>query len=360
MSATTPASGDADRDRLRSLADELANLITESLPDETEALDTLTTPELLARINRADREVAAAVGEELGAVADAVELIAAALTEGGRLFYLGAGTSGRLGVLDASECPPTFGSDPGLVTGVIAGGAPALVRSSEGLEDDGEQGWRDLREAGAGVGDVVVGITMSTRTPYVIEALRRAREAGLGTIYLTCNPERSAGVEADVTINPVVGPEVIAGSTRLKAGTATKMVLNMLTTATFVRLGRAYGHLMVDVRPVSDKLRARARSIVRLACGVDFDTAHETLLAANEDVPLAILALRRDCAIADAREILERDGHGRSLRDLLGGRPPAYLAEAAAGAGGGTEAAGAEPAGGADRTGAEQADEEEA
>ncbi len=327
MSARTPDSRDRELARLRALTEQLDALITESLPAGSEALDTLSTPELLHRLNEADSAVAAAVGAVLDEVAAAVELIAAALSEGGRLFYIGAGTSGRLGVLDASECPPTFGSEPDLVTGVIAGGAAALVRSSEGLEDDAGQGWRDLEAAGARRGDVVVGITMSTRTPYVIGALERARTEGLGTVYLTCNPHPARGVEADVTISAVVGPELIAGSTRLKAGTATKMILNMLTTAAFIRLGRAYGHLMVEVRPVSDKLRARARSIVRLACGVDFDTAHAALTAAGEDVRLAILTLRGGLELDEARRILDQGGRERPLRELLDGRPPAYLEE---------------------------------
>ncbi len=325
MSTETPPSTDAERERLRALTEQLGTLITEALPTGVEALDTLTVPELLIRLNEADAGVAGAVRGVLGEVAAAVERIAAALGSGGRLFYLGAGTSGRLGVLDASECPPTFGTEPELVTGVIAGGPPALVRSSEGLEDDDTRGWDDLRSAGARAGDVVVGITMSTRTPYVVGALQRARAAGLGTVYVTCNPRGAPGVAADVTINPIVGPELIAGSTRLKAGTATKMILNMLTTASFVRLGRAYGHLMVEVRPVSEKLRARARSIVMLACGVDFETAHRTLEAAGEDVRTAILILHGGLGLEEARRILAEGGRGRPLRDLLDGRPPAYL-----------------------------------
>jgi len=320
-----------DRERLRTIAGRLDRLITEADHPGATRLDTLETLPLLQFINEQDAGVAVAVERVLPAVVIAVDLITACLRDGGRLFYLGAGTSGRLGVLDASECPPTFGTDPDLVVGVIAGGSPALLRSSEGLEDDGEQGWTDLEAAGAGPGDIVVGITASTRTPYVVEGLHRAAEAGLRTVYLTCNPREEAGAEADVssapgvvadvTIAPVVGPEVVAGSTRMKAGTATKMVLNMLTTATFIRMGRSWGNLMVGLRPVSDKLRARARRIVMLACGVEFDEAHETLVAVGEDTRAAILVLAGGRGPAEALE--EADGPLR-LRELLDGRGPAH------------------------------------
>lgn len=314
-----------DRERLRALAERLDLLVTEALNPASVALDTLDTPSLLEVINAEDASVAPAVAQVLPAVAGAVDRIVAALRAGGRLFYLGAGTSGRLGVLDASECPPTFGTDPAQVTGVIAGGNAALLRSSEGLEDDGSQGWADLAAAGAKGGDVVVGITASTRTPYVVEGLALARRAGLTTIYLTCNPEGAPGVEADITINPVVGPEVLAGSTRMKAGTATKMVLNMLTTGAFVRLGKTYGNLMVDLKPVSDKLRARARRIVMLACGVDFDRADGALREVEEDTKAAILRLRGPMDPEAAREAAA--SADRTLRELLGGRPPAHLEE---------------------------------
>jgi N-acetylmuramic acid 6-phosphate etherase len=315
---------DQDRQHLRKLAEQLDWLVTEALLPEALPLDTMETSELLRAMNSEDAAVADAVRVVLPAVEEAVELITAAMRQDGRLFYIGAGTSGRLGVLDASECPPTFGTDPDMIKGVIAGGPPALIRSSEGLEDDGEQGWRDLRDAGAAEGDVVVGITASTRTPYVVEALRSAKEAGLATIYFTCNPEGVPDVEADVTINPVVGPELVAGSTRLKAGTATKMVLNMLTTAAFVRLGKTYGGLMVDLRPVSDKLRARARRIVMLACDVDFDGADTALREAEDDVMAAILMLRGGRTVDLALKELEGEGRMKGLRELLDGQPPAY------------------------------------
>jgi N-acetylmuramic acid 6-phosphate etherase len=314
-----------DRERLRELADRLDRLVTEALNPASAELDTLDTTSLLRLINTEDATVAEAVRGVLPAIAEAVDLIVDTFRSGGRLFYLGAGTSGRLGVLDASECPPTFGSEPGLVRGVIAGGQAALVQSSEGLEDDGGRGWNDLKDAGAGEGDVVVGITASTRTPYVVEGLIMARAAGLRTIYFTCNPDGAPGVAADITINPVVGPEILAGSTRMKAGTATKMVLNMLTTATFVRLGKTFGNLMIDLRPVSDKLRARARSIVMLACGVDFDEADSALREAEEDVKAAILMLLGPMPAAEAKQkAAESD---RPVREILGGRPPAHLEE---------------------------------
>ena len=315
---------DEDRQHLRRLAEQLDWLVTEALHPAAGQLDIMDTVSLLRAMNAEDAAVSGAVEKVLPAVEEAVERIVAALGRGGRLFYLGAGTSGRLGVLDASECPPTFGTDPDLVKGVIAGGRQALVRSSEGLEDEGHHGWLDLKEAGAGAGDVVVGITASTRTPYVVEALASARAAGLTTIYLTCNPHGAPGVEADVTINPVVGPELIAGSTRLKAGTATKMVLNMLTTATFVSMGKVYGNLMVDVRLVSDKLRARARRIVMLACGVDFDEADAALREADEEVKVAILVLQGPMTLEEARRAIEGRDRKVGIRQLLAGRPPAY------------------------------------
>jgi N-acetylmuramic acid 6-phosphate etherase len=321
-------SGRGDRERLRRLADRLEGLVTEALHPAAARLDTLTTLELLELINREEREVAPAVACVLPAVAEATERIVAALRAGGRLFYLGAGTSGRLGVLDASECPPTFGVDPSLVTGVIAGGEEALRRSSEGIEDEGPAGWADLERAGARGGDVVVGITASTRTPYVVSGLVEAGRRGLTTVYLTCNPQGEPGLEVDVTIAPVLGPEVIAGSTRLKAGTATKMILNLLTTASFVRLGKTWGNLMVDVRPVSDKLRARARRIVMLACGVGFDEADRVLRKVGEESRAAILVLAGGFPPAQALELARS---GRPLRDLLGGASPALPGEFPAG-----------------------------
>jgi N-acetylmuramic acid 6-phosphate etherase len=274
-------------------------------------------------MNDDDRQVAESIQQQLPRIEDAVIRIAEALSAGGRLFYLGAGTSGRLGVLDASECPPTFGTDPELVTGIIAGGDPALRRSSEGIEDAPEQGWLDLEAAGAGPGDVLVGITASTRTPYVVGALRRAREEGLVTVFLTCNPASVDDIDSDVTIQPVLGPEIVAGSTRLKAGTATKMILNMLSTAVFVRLGRSYGNLMVDIRPVSDKLRARARRIVMLAAGTSFDAADGALRSAGEEVRTAIVMLRAGLEAPEARTLLESTGG--DLRKALGGDGPASI-----------------------------------
>lgn len=315
-----------DRENLRTLSEQLDWLVTESLPDGAPHPDTLPTIDFLRVMNREDAGVAAAVEAVLPAVAEAVELIVSSFEHGGRLFYTGAGTSGRLGVLDASECPPTFGSDPSRVTGIIAGGRDALVRSSEGREDEREQGWRDLEEAGAERGDVVVGITASTRTPYVLGALESARAGGLATIYLTCNPHGAPGVEVDVAINPVTGPEILAGSTRLKSGTATKMILNMLTTAAFVKMGKVYGNLMVDVRPTSDKLRARARRIVMLACGVGFDEADGALRSAAEEVRIAILMLRGGLGVDEAQSLVDREGPGKGIRELLDGLPPVCAA----------------------------------
>lgn len=311
-----------DRERLRKLADQLDGLVTEALHPAAGDLDILPPAQILRLMNEGDRQVAESIRKQLPQIEDAVSRIVEVLSAGGRLFYLGAGTSGRLGVLDASECPPTFGTEPELVTAIIAGGDPALRRSSEGIEDAPGRGWLDLEAAGAGPGDVLVGITASRRTPYVVAALRRAREAGLLTVFLTCNPDPVDEIGADVTIQPVLGPEIVAGSTRLKAGTATKMILNMLSTAAFVCLGRSYGNLMVDIRPVSDKLRARARRIVMLAAGAGFDAADAALRSAGEEVRTAIVMLRAGLGAPEARTLLE--SAGGDLRSVLEGAGPAF------------------------------------
>lgn len=254
---------------------ELAHLTTENRNDRSTHLDTLDVRELLQLMNEEDRNVAGAVSRALPQIAKAVELITSRLNDGGRLIYLGAGTSGRLGVLDAAECPPTFGTSPDQVIGLIAGGEQALRQAVEGAEDSAELAKTDLRALALAPEDVVVGLSASGRTPYVLGGLDYARGVGAATVSLSCNANAEISACVDVSIETDNGPEVLTGSTRLKAGTSTKMVLNMLSTAAMVRMGKVFGNLMVDVVPTNEKLELRARTIIAMATGVDADTAAE-------------------------------------------------------------------------------------
>jgi len=296
----------------------LENLLTEQPNPASEGIDARPTLEILRIMNEEDRRVPEAVAAELPAIARAVEAIEAAFARGGRLFYSGAGTSGRLGVLDASECPPTFNVSPDLVQGVIAGGDPALRHSAEGVEDDPEAGAGDLAVRGFGSRDVLVGIAASGRTPYVLGAVRFARAAGAVTVGISCTPNSELARAVDIPITPLPGPEVVAGSTRLKAGTATKLVLNMLSTAAFIRRGYVYGNLMVNVQPSNVKLADRARRIVARACAVDYEKAGELLSAAGMDVRVAIVIGKTGVTPATAREWLEAAG-GRVSEALRAG-----------------------------------------
>jgi N-acetylmuramic acid 6-phosphate etherase len=271
----------------------LPKLSTEGVNQEWRDLDRLSTSDLIAVMNAADAEVAAAVGREKDRIAQAVDAVVAALESGGRLRYIGAGTSGRLGVLDASECPPTFGVSPDLVRGIIAGGEGALSRASEASEDDPEAGARDLMAAGFTRADALVGIAASGRTPYVLGAIEAARRLGAVTIGLSCSPNAELSRVVDFAIEVVPGPEIVAGSTRLRAGTATKMVLNMISTAAMVRLGYVYGNLMVNVQPTNVKLEDRARRIIAEAAGVSYDRAAELLELAGRSVRTAIVMERK-------------------------------------------------------------------
>ena len=246
---------------------DLASLTTEEINLRTQNIDKLDTLSMLKLINDEDKTVALAVESQLPNIAAAVDLITQKLKNDGRLFYIGAGTSGRLGVLDASECPPTFGVSPHMVQGLIAGGAHALIYSVEGAEDNVNRAKSDLIERKLASGDVLVGIAASGRTPYVVSALNYANSIGAATIALSCVANSEIAQIANVAITPVTGAEVITGSTRLKAGTATKLVLNMLTTATMIKLGKVYGNLMVDVKATNNKLKDRARRIVQTATG---------------------------------------------------------------------------------------------
>ncbi|WP_411719652.1 N-acetylmuramic acid 6-phosphate etherase [Mycetocola sp.] len=267
----------------------LADLSTERVNEKYSDLDLLSTPDLVAAMNTEDGGVAPAVALARGAIAAAVDGISERMLRGGRLIYVGAGTPGRLGVLDASEAPPTFGIDPGRIVGVIAGGSAALVTAVEGAEDDEEAGRQDVADLNVGAFDTVVGISASGRTPYVLAAVAEARSRGAFTVGVACNAASALGAAAEVGIDVVVGPEIVAGSTRLKAGTAQKMVLNMLSTLTMVRLGKTWGNLMVDLKASNEKLVARSERTVMLATGADAATAAATLAAVGGSVKAAIL-----------------------------------------------------------------------
>jgi len=287
---------------------QLQQLVSEGRNPRTTDIDLMSSLEIVTTINAEDHGVAAAVGEVLPQVAAAVDAIVAAFNAGGRLIYIGAGTSGRLGVLDASECPPTFGVPPTMVVGLIAGGLDALVNASEGAEDRVEAGAADLAAIGLSARDVVVGIAVSGRTPYVIGALDHAKAQGAVTVALTCNPESPIAQMAGISIAPVVGPEVITGSTRLKSGTAQKLVLNMLSTASMVRIGKTFGNLMVDMIASNEKLVARAARIVSQATGSTVAEAEAALALAGKDSKLAILMLLTGEDVETARQLLAMSG----------------------------------------------------
>lgn len=268
---------------------DLGELLTEQPNPASEGIDALSTAEVLAVINTQDRQVAEAVGAEIPNIAKAVDAIVEALRGGGRLFYIGAGSSGRLGVLDAAECPPTFNVPPELVQGIIAGGEQALARATEASEDDPADGERDLQARGFRPRDVLVGIAASGRTPYVLGAVAAARKAGARTAGISCTSGSELARAVDIAITPLTGPEIVTGSTRMKAGTAAKLVLNMITTAVMIRLGHVYGNLMVNVQPKNVKLRDRARRIVAQAAGVPPGDAAGLLDAAGGDVKTAIV-----------------------------------------------------------------------
>lgn len=286
----------------------LEKLITEGRNPETMDIDRLSTEEILVKINNEDKKVPVVIEKEIANIAKVVDVASDRLKHGGRLIYIGAGTSGRLGILDASECPPTYGTDPEMVQGIIAGGEKAIIRAVEGAEDSRELGRQDLMDRKISRDDVVIGIAASGRTPYVIYALKYAKEVGAFTAGISCNPDCEMQDVVDVMIAPVVGPEVIMGSTRMKAGTAQKLILNMISTATMIKLGKVYSNLMVDVRATNEKLIARAKRIVKLATDAEDDLIEETLKLTNYNVKLAILiiltGLDRDAAL----ELLNESG----------------------------------------------------
>lgn len=270
----------------------LENLLTEQANPASEGIEALPTEEVLRVINAEDQKVPEAVRLQIPNMARAVDAVVDALRRGGRLFYLGAGTSGRLGVLDAAECPPTFNVPAELVQGIMAGGERALARATEASEDDPAMGARDLAERGFTPRDVLVGIAASGRTPYVLGAVAQAQRLGATTIGISCTPNSELSRAVDIPIEPLPGPEIIAGSTRMKAGTATKLVLNMLSTASMIRLGHVFGNLMVNVQPKNRKLIDRARRIIARAADVDSERAAELLEQSGGSVKVAILMAR--------------------------------------------------------------------
>jgi N-acetylmuramic acid 6-phosphate etherase len=281
----------------------LDQLLTERVNPASREIERRSTVEILQIINQEDQKIAGAVAAEISRIAGAVDAVLEIIRKGGRLFYIGAGTSGRLGVLDAAECPPTFHVSPDLVQGIIAGGEGALARATEASEDDPAAGKRDLMARGFAAGDAVVGIAASGRTPYVLGAVIAARELGALTIGISCTPDSELSRAVKIAITPLVGPEVIAGSTRMKAGTATKLVLNMISTAVMIRLGYVYGNLMVNVEPKNSKLADRAKRIIAESAGVNYEHAGELLgqSAGNVKVAIVMSRLAIDREAAEAR-----------------------------------------------------------
>lgn len=310
--ATTP-------DGYGELRAQLATLTTEAFRPELAEIDRLATSEIARIMNDEDRTVPASVAELLPEISAAIDAIAARMARGGRLIYAGAGTAGRLGVLDASECPPTFNTDPADVIGLIAGGPSAMVTAVEGAEDSKELAAADLDALGLTAEDTVVGISASGRTPYAIGAVEHARAKGALTVGLSCNADSALGAAAEHPLEVVVGPELLTGSTRLKAGTAQKLVLNMLSTITMIRLGKTYGNLMVDVRASNEKLRARSRRIVSLATGASDAEIEAALAATDGEVKNAILTILGQVDGPTAASLLSAsDGH---LRAALAAAP---------------------------------------
>lgn len=288
---------------------ELESLDTEASHPDTLDLDLMSPLELVTAMNRADRTIAEAVEKALPAVAEAAAAVAESFARGGRLIYAGAGTSGRLGVLDAAECPPTFGVPRELVVGIIAGGVEALTRSIEGAEDDCDAARAEVSLLNVGENDTVCGITASRRTPFAAAALEEAKKRGARTVFICCNPVPDSFPQADIIIAPLTGPEILAGSTRLKAGTATKMILNMISTAAMALSGKVYRNLMVDLRPWSEKLQARSRLILSRALGLDYEEADRLLAEAKGELKTAIAMNIYHLTYEEARKkLLENEG----------------------------------------------------
>ena len=285
---------------------QLQALATEQRNPHSMRIDTASVREILDIISTEDHKVPIAVREEIPYIEQAVEVVVDAFRQGGRLFYVGAGTSGRLGILDAAECPPTFGTPPEMVQGLIAGGREAVFRSQEGAEDLEANGRDALVEADVRPPDVVCGIAASRRTPYVVGAVKHARAVGCKTLFVTCNPREEFDLDVDVAICPVVGPEVVMGSTRMKSGTAQKLVLNMLSTAAMIRIGKVYENMMIDLQMSNAKLVERSKRIVMTVTGLDYEAATEVLEAAGGHVKTALVMTLADVSADEAAHRLEQ------------------------------------------------------
>jgi len=298
----------------KALFDQLQNLMTEQRNSESMDIDAKSVDEILHLINSEDKKVAQAIEGQIPYIAKAVELVILAFRKNGRLIYVGAGTSGRLGVLDAAECPPTYGTNPKMVQGIIAGGEKAMFSSQEGAEDKEEKGARDIDKKKVGSDDVVCGIAASLRTPYVVGAVKRAKRLGAHTIYLTTNPRSKFELPEfvdlfsaiDVAICPEVGPEIIMGSTRMKSGTAQKLVLNMITTAAMIRLGKVYENMMIDLRTTNLKLRERAKKIVMTVTGISYDEAEDYLKKSDFHVKTSLVMIKANVSLNEAKARLKR------------------------------------------------------
>jgi N-acetylmuramic acid 6-phosphate etherase len=300
-------------DDTKALFEEISKLSTEQRNPHSTNIDTLPTVEIIKLINDEDKTVPYAVEKELPYIEQAVELIVKALKTGGRFLYFGAGTSGRLGVIDASECPPTFGTPYGLIEGFIAGGKEAMFRAQEGAEDLEENGAKDVIAAKVNEKDVVCGIAASRRTPYVLGAVKKAKELGAVTLFVTTNPRESFNIkEVDVAICPYVGPEIIMGSTRMKSGTAQKLVLNMLTTAAMIRMGKVYENMMIDLQMTNKKLVERSKRIVMTITGLSYEEASDYLQKAGGHVKTALVMIKAGVDVEEAKRRLEKaDGFVR-------------------------------------------------
>ncbi len=297
----------------KKLFEEISTLKTEARNAASMNIDTASVGEILKIINDEDKSVPSAVEKEIPYIEKAIDLITAAFKAGGRLIYFGAGTSGRLGVIDAAECPPTFGTDPELVQGYIAGGKEAMFRAQEGAEDYEENGASDVIKAGINKNDVVCGIAASRRTPYVIGAVKKAKQLGAKTLFITCNPRKEFNIkEVDVAICPYVGPEVIMGSTRMKSGTAQKLVLNMLTTASMIRIGKVYENMMIDLQMTNKKLIERSKRIIMTITGLSYEAAEDYLEKAGGHVKKALVMVLANVDADEAHDRLKKaDGFVR-------------------------------------------------
>ena len=294
---------------LRTLFDEISELSSEKRNPKSMNIDTASTSEILRIINEEDKIVPLAVEKEIPYITQAVEIIVDALQKGGRLLYFGAGTSGRIGVIDAAECPPTFGTSPEMIEGFIAGGKDAMFVAQEGVEDHESNGVEDVIKAKVSPKDVVCGIAASRRTPYVIGAVKKAKELGAKTLFVTSNPRENFNIkEVDIAICPYVGPEVIMGSTRMKSGTAQKLVLNMLTTASMIRLGKVYENMMIDLQMTNKKLVERSKKIVMIITGVSYEDASKFLTLAGGHVKTALVMIKANVTADEAKRMLKDSG----------------------------------------------------